>query len=331
MVKKKKKEFNSTYTLSYKTYKDFSNGYLATKRSNIIILFLIVVVLILNIIFKHYESVILFCLVFIILTLIYKIIGRDKNTYRRSKSLNNGEEVEVNVTIDSEKITLTSTNNVSSYDFNQVIGIVENNNLLILKLKYNMGIILNKDTLTGGTKEELVDYLLLMCKNIKKKKVINAHMGIVLRKIILIVFMVLFILSIVLLTIRQGEVNKYIRLLEDNGYSVEVDEDLYNGHNTKRLTITKVGEESWPLMYAFGTEKDAIRNIQYWANIETNNDIKEEYIIEDSQDYQKYVINNSDEYIVLIRKDNFVFYGIANIGYEEELNEVVSIIDEEMR
>ena len=36
-------------------------------------------------------------------------------------------------------------------------------------------------------------------------------------------------------------------------------------------------------MYEFGTEADAKRNIEYWANLKTNNNIKDEYIIKTTQ------------------------------------------------
>ena len=42
-----------------------------------------------------------------------------------------------------------------------------------------MGIILDKRNITGGTKEELVDYLFSVCGNIKKKKVVKSKMSLI--------------------------------------------------------------------------------------------------------------------------------------------------------
>lgn len=85
-------------------------------------------------------------------------------------------------------------------------------------------------------------------------------------------------------------------------------------------------------MYEFGNNEDAKRNINYWANLETDNNIKDEYVIENTNDYQEYVIDDNDKYIILIRKDNYVFYGKGNLEYKEELDYIVkNIIDVYMK
>ena len=108
MENENKKEFNSKYTLSYKIYKTFSKGFLATKRSSIIVLSIVLIILILYLLEKQYESIIVFGVVFIIFILIYKIAGLNKLQYKRNKSLNNNEEVEINIKINEEKIISTS-------------------------------------------------------------------------------------------------------------------------------------------------------------------------------------------------------------------------------
>ena len=83
-------------------------------------------------------------------------------------------------------------------------------------------------------------------------------------------------------------------------------------------------------MYEFGNNEDAKRNINYWANLENN--IKDEYVIENTNDYQEYVIDDNDKYIILIKKDNYVFYGKGNLEYKEELDYIVkNIIDVYMK
>lgn len=80
-------------------------------------------------------------------------------------------------------------------------------------------------------------------------------------------------------------------------------------------------------MYEFGSDKDAKRNIEYWANLETDGNMRNEYITENSRNYQKYVIENDEKYVILIRNENYVFYGIGNIEYKEELDNIVNIIE----
>ena len=223
MDNENKKEFISKYILDYKMYKEFSRGYLSVSKASIILWVLLAIALILNIIEQNYKNVILFGIVYIIFVFIYIIVGRNKFYYKRSKFLNNDKDVDATVKIDEEKIVLTSQNgNTTNYTFDQITSIIETNNLLILKLKYNVGIIIDKNNLTGGTKEELTNYLFSVCKNIKKQKVINSKYWIILRKIISIIYVILFILSIVLFTLKKSQMSVYQNVLEQNNYYVEL-------------------------------------------------------------------------------------------------------------
>lgn len=327
-----KKEFSSTYKSDYKMHKEFSRSYLATIKSSSIILFLIAVALVINMIYGNYQNVMLFGVLFIIFILIIKITGRSKIVYKRSKFLNNNEDIETTVNINEEKIIMTSKNgNITNYSFDQIIGIVETKNLLILKLKYNMGIIIDKSNLTGGTKDELIEFLFSVCKNIKTKKVVCDKIWLILRRSTLVIFVILFVLSVILFTLKHYKADYYIDILEQNNYNVTVERKLYNGYNTKQFIISKDDEHTTFYTFEFGSDKDAKRNIKYWANIETEENIKSEYIIEDTKDYQKYVIDDNNKYVILIRKDNYVFYGIANLEYKEELDNIVNIIDSNMK
>lgn len=328
-----KKEYNLTYKLDYNMYKEFKSAYLATRSTSIIVLFLVEVALLLNVFFKNYYNVILFGVLFVIFVIVYKIMGRSKTWYKRSKYLNNNEEIVTTVTINEEKIILSSSNgNMSNYSFDKIVDIVETKNLLILKLKYNMGIILDKKELTDGKKEEILEYLFSVCKNVKAKKATNAKIWLILRRLFFVILAILFILSIILFTLQHNKVGYYKKILEENSYNVKVGEKLYNGYNTKHLTISKDNEHSIYYMYEFGNNEDAKRNINYWANLETDNNIKDEYVIENTNDYQEYVIDDNDKYIILIRKDNYVFYGKGNLEYKEELDYIVkNIIDVYMK
>ena len=322
-----KNEFSSKYILDYKTYKEFSAGYIATRKSNIILLFIFLAILLINFFYRNYSTIIGVGIVFVLVVLIVIITGRNKLQYKRYKSLNNNEDLEENIKINKEKIiSLSGKGNTASYDFEQIIGIIETKNLLILKLKYNMGIILDKRNLIGGTKEELIDYLFSVCKNLKKKKVTKAKVWLILRRVILILFALIFILSIVLFALNNKQIDTYKNLLEQNGYEIEMKESVYNGHDTKRLTIHKNNEYTWSYMYEFGTDKDAKRNLEYWANLQTDNNIKDEYRVEESRNYQKYAIDDG-QYIILIRKDNVVFYGIGHSQHKDELDNILKIIE----
>ena len=332
MDNENQKGFSSKYTLDYKTYKEFSNGYIATRKSSMITLFVVLVLLILCIIYRNYETVITFGVIFAIFAFLIKVTGRNKLQYKRYKSLNNNEDVEANIKIGKEKIISTSKKgDTSSYEFSQIIGIIETKNLLVLKLEYNMGIIINKNNLEGGTKEELIDYLFSVCNNLKKKKVTNSKRWLVVRKVMFVLLAIIVILSIALSILKTYQMDNYVELLEQKGYEIELQESVYNGKNTKQATISKNYGHTWCYLYEFGNDNDAKRNMEYWANQETDNNIKPEYIVKSRRNYQKYVIDNEEQYVILIRRDNFVFYGIGHTQYKEELDEIVNLLEEEMK
>lgn len=332
MDNENQKEFSSKYILDYKTYKEFSNGYIATRKSSMITLFVVLVLLILCIIYRNYETVITFGVIFAIFAFLIKVTGRNKLQYKRYKSLNNNEDVEANIKIGKEKIISTSKKgDISSYEFSQITGIIETKNLLVLKLEYNMGIIINKNNIEGGTKEELIDYLFSVCNNLKKKKVTNSKRWLVVRRVMLVLLAITVILSIVLSILKTYQMDNYVELLEQNGYEIELQESVYNGKDTEQATISKNYGHTWCYLYEFGNDNDAKRNMGYWANQETDNNIKPEYIAKSSRNYQKYLIDNEEQYVILIRRDNFVFYGIGHTQYKEELDEIVNLLEEEMK
>lgn len=331
MDNENKGEFKTKYTLDYKTYKEFSVGYMATKKSSVIILLLFLALFIVYLIYKRYEAIIGFSSLFIILIIIFKIAGLNKIQYKRYRNLNNNEDMETNISIGKEKIILTSKKgDTSSYEFNQIIGIIETKNLLILKLKYNMGIILNKNNIEGGTREKLIEYLFSVCNNIKKKKVISSKIWLIIRRLNFILLGIIFLTSIILLVLKPDYLDEYRNTLIQNGYDVEIEESVYNGHDTKQLIISKDYEHTWSYMYEFGTDKDAKRNLEYWANMETENYIKDEYLVENNKDFQKYVIDDG-QYVILIRKDNYVFYGIGHSKYKDELDNLVNMFENDMK
>ena len=63
---------------------------------------------------------------------------------------------------------------------------------------------------------------------------------------------------------------------------------------------------------------------------ETENYIKDEYIVENNKNFQKYVIDDG-QYVILIRKDNYVFYGIGHSKYKDELDNLVNMFEKDMK
>ena len=322
---KKNKEFSSVCTFDYKKYKEFALGAVSTRKMNILFMFVSLLLLILYMIMGSYGLVIIIGIICGIFLIIYKVAGINKIQYKRTKNLNNGEDLRQTFKVSCGNIVLTSQKgDTSSYKLSQIISIIETENLFILKLKYNVGIIVDKNNLTGGSKEEFINYLFENCENLKAKKVINSKKWVIIRRVFLGICLLIFLLAIIFYFMNSNRMNKYEKSFEDKGYNAAVNESVNDGYTFKTMTV--MSNNSVLYVYDFKTDKMAEHNLEYWAKSETDDNVKDEYIKEDSKDYKKYIIDDKG-YVILIRKDNFVFYGIGNSHYKDELNEMIKVID----
>ena len=321
----KNKEFSSVCTFDYKKYKEFALGAVSTRKMNILFMFVSLLLLILYMIMGSYGLVIIIGIICGIFLIIYKVAGINKIQYKRTKNLNNGEDLRQTFKVSCGNIVLTSQKgDTSSYKLSQIISIIEAENLFILKLKYNVGIIVDKNNLTGGSKEEFINYLFENCENLKSKKVINSKKWVIIRRVFLGICLLIFLLAIIFSFMNSNRMDKYEKSFEDKGYNVDVNESVNDGYTFKTMTV--MSNNSVLYVYDFKTDKMAEHNLEYWAKSETDDNVKDEYIKEDSKDYKKYIIDDKG-YVILIRKDNFVFYGIGNSHYKDELNDMIEVID----
>lgn len=321
----KNKEFSSVCTFDYKKYKEFALGTASTRKMNILFMFVSLLLLILYMIMGSYGLVIIIGIICGIFLIIYKVAGINKIQYKRTKNLNNGEDLRQTFKVSCGNIVLTSQKgDTSSYKLSQIISIIETENLFILKLKYNVGIIVDKNNLTGGSKEEFINYLFENCENLKAKKVINSKKWVIIRRVFLGICLLIFLLAIIFSFMNSNRMNKYEKSFEDKGYNAAVNESVNDGYTFKTMTV--MSNNSVLYVYDFKTDKMAEHNLEYWAKSETDDNVKDEYIKEDSKDYKKYIIDDKG-YVILIRKDNFVFYGIGNSNYKDELNDMIEVID----
>ena len=320
----KNREFSSVCTFDYKKYKEFALGAVSTRKMNILFMFVSLLLLILYMIMGSYGLVIIIGIICGIFLIIYKVAGINKIQYKRTKNLNNGEDLRQTFKVSCGNIVLTSQKgDTSSYKLSQIISIIETENLFILKLKYNVGIIVDKNNLTGGSKEEFINYLFENCENLKSKKVINSKKWVIIRRVFLGICLLIFLLAIIFSFMNSNRMDKYEKSFEDKGYNVDVNESVNDGYTFKTMTV--MSNNSVLYVYDFKTDKMAEHNLEYWAKSETDDNVKDEYIKEDSKDYKKYIIDDKG-YVILIRKDNFVFYGIGNSHYKDELNDMIEVI-----
>lgn len=321
----KNKEFSSVCTFDYKKYKEFALGTVSTRKMNILFMFVSLLLLILYMIMGSYGLVIIIGIICGIFLIIYKVAGINKIQYKRTKNLNNGEDLRQIFKVSCGNIVLTSQKgDTSSYKLSQIISIIETENLFILKLKYNVGIIVDKNNLTGGSKEEFINYLFENCENLKAKKVINSKKWVIIRRVFLGICLLIFLLAIIFYFMNSNRMNKYEKSFEDKGYNAAVNESVNDGYTFKTMTV--MSNNSVLYVYDFKTDKMAEHNLEYWAKSETDDNVKDEYIKEEGKDYKKYIIDDKG-YVILIRKDNFVFYGVGNSHYKDELNDMIEVID----
>lgn len=321
----KNKEFSSVCTFDYKKYKEFALGAVSTRKMNILFMFVSLLLLILYMIMGSYGLVIIIGIICGIFLIIYKVAGINKIQYKRTKNLNNGEDLRQTFKVSCGNIVLTSQKgDTSSYKLSQIISIIETENLFILKLKYNVGIIVDKNNLTGGSKEEFINYLFENCENLKSNKVINSKKWVIIRRVFLGICLLIFLLAIIFSFMNSNRMDKYEKSFEDKGYNVDVNESVNDGYTFKTMTV--MSNNSVLYVYDFKTDKMAEHNLEYWAKSETDDNVKDEYIKEEGKDYKKYIIDDKG-YVILIRKDNFVFYGIGNSHYKDELNDMIEVID----
>lgn len=321
----KNNEFSSVCTFDYKKYKEFALGAVSTRKMNILFMFVSLLLLILYMIMGSYGLVIIIGIICGIFLIIYKVAGINKIQYKRTKNLNNGEDLRQTFKVSCGNIVLTSQKgDTSSYKLSQIISIIETENLFILKLKYNVGIIVDKNNLTGGSKEEFINYLFENCENLKSKKVINSKKWVIIRRVFLGICLLIFLLAIIFSFMNSNRMDKFEKSFEDKGYNAAVNESVNDGYTFKTMTV--MSNNSVLYVYDFKTDKMAEHNLEYWAKSETDDNVKDEYIKEDSKDYKKYIIDDKG-YVILIRKDNFVFYGIGNSHYKDELNDMIEVID----
>lgn len=270
---------------------------------------------------KNYSIIIYIGILSLFLLLILKIIGKNKTSYKISKDLNNGTDVHINVEINNEKIIMTSDNgNISNYTFNQIISLIETKNFVILKLKHNLGIIIDKTSLTGGTKEDLINHLLSVCENIKKKKIIKSKNWIILRKFSFVVLFLIFILSIILNMYENQKMDRYLEILKNYNYEIEERTIQRSGKDVLDIKISDMQYHFYAELMEFDSEESAEDTIDYWLSYSSS-----DYTSETGNNYERYYFEEDDD--LYIRKDNIVL-NVHIYSYKDDVfNNFIEIID----
>lgn len=203
-------EFQSLITTDLPTYREFMSALLNTIASRTIIEWFAIVYLTAYILTISLSDPFNMLVLFTVVLLIYGITKWTNRgggvAYKRMVSNNNGQIPRNIITIANGKLHVRNPDNGNTicFDFDQVRKISETKNLIVILLDLKQGIMLDKRTLTGGTQEEVLNYLLSNCPKLKRRKV-KKDKGHVIRKRIILVLMVLGLILSAIQWISGGE------------------------------------------------------------------------------------------------------------------------------
>lgn len=92
-------------------------------------------------------------------------------SYKRTMFLQ-GKSAVMQQTVFSDRIIVLSEQRMpDEYEYAAVISVVESNLFYMLFVQQNLCVLVAKNSLCGGTKEEFLKYIFAKCHNIKKKKI----------------------------------------------------------------------------------------------------------------------------------------------------------------
>lgn len=198
------KQFQSAVTYDLPTYKEFMRCLTNMVTSHTFIQIFAIVYLsafvFLIVYWGQYVSFLTIACILLIIFGIIKLINRGGGLqYKRIISNNHGQTPRNRMTIANGQIHALNLDNGNSvyFDFDKVRGIGETGNLIIILLEFRQGLMIDKRTLTGGTKEELLSYLLSACPSLKKRKVQTGKGHRIRNKIIFALLILGVVLSLV--------------------------------------------------------------------------------------------------------------------------------------
>ncbi len=313
-------EFKSNCKLDKANYKEFFEASVLNLKKIIIVSLFFIVASIYNIIIGNFYYAIYFCVMELIVLFFFFIrLKSSSYNYNRMLMGNNGLEYVRDITINSKGITIKKKEikDETTYSFENIIGITESKNLILLNLKYNVAVIIDKNNLKGGTKEELFKYLFEVYPNIKKKKIKNAKTNKIVSLICFIITIITLIVSIVMLNNNSNYSNKLMKHLEDKGYRVNLMEKYTNNYEISKNNHTYY-------FYTFKNKDIAERNFDRWKR-EVINPLSSNCT--SSINYKKCAIYDRNYRTILIRNDRYVLYSSLLLPYEDVQNQFMNDIN----
>lgn len=195
-------EFRSLVTLTIDTYKEFSQGIKSARllyKVSAIAAIIYLLIYIAGVIyvgepFGFPAAAIIMLVIFILSKIMLRGGGLQ---YKRMVSNNNGQVVRNQLTITAAGLHAVNpdTGNQATYKLDRILSIAETDNLFVLLIEYKQGLIIDKRTLEGGSREEFIDFLMVNCPNLKKRKIHSGLQTKVFSAIIIILLIIGLLVS----------------------------------------------------------------------------------------------------------------------------------------
>lgn len=229
------KEFQTLLIWNLDTFKEFSKGAMyALKRRLFIeifaIIYIIAYIYVIGTLKGTFNFFSVIVIIFIIWCVIKLLTRKGGLPYKRMLSNNNGEPPRNNIVISADGIHTQNLDNgnVGEFEYHRVRSIAETKNLIILMLEYQQGLCIDKRNLTGGTSEELTDFLMSACTNLKRRKVYTGKGSKIRKCVILFLIIVAVIFSL------------FQEVVNDNDMPVD---DSYE--ETYQVSVSKMNSMSY--------------------------------------------------------------------------------------
>ncbi len=182
-----KYDFESKIVMNEQDYLDFNN--VSYKRLAIIFIiefiitgFITTRILILKSFNYYFHSettsdiqlyMILSAVIILLMGVIYFKTQRTiKNNYKRAL-FTTGEKYITHITYFGEKIITVTKNTSREFDYSSVTGVYKTEKYFLLKLQFNLFLIIGKDIKNNANNVDFISYIFSKSPNIKKKVVIN--------------------------------------------------------------------------------------------------------------------------------------------------------------
>lgn len=181
--------FSAEYTHDLPTHKEFTKGArqahtgttaMKFLMTGMLLLYWFLVCVILDSPESFSKGFLFITAVYLVTLLIGALRGRNGDIqFQRMLLSNGGKAARCMYSFDADKIRLHNPDNgnENSYDYAQFRSIIETEHLLILEMPHRLCLIIRKDTLTGGSVSEFIDFLMAQCTGIRRKKVRRGTAG----------------------------------------------------------------------------------------------------------------------------------------------------------